>query len=363
MIVLTCPTPGCPGLLFLESMACEACGTPVSYHPPGRTMVPAAPDVVVDGQLWHPCTNRDWGCNWLAADGSGAGRCFSCRLVRTGPPSDDTISLEKVAATMPKLRQLLVQFQALGLPVDPFFEAEGGLGFDLLSSRSENQNVVIGHAGGIVTIDVVESLDSVREQLRIRLREPYRTMLGHLRHESGHYYQWILVEQTGWIEECRGLFGDERASYADAIARHYRDGAPADWQDSFISEYATMHPWEDFAECFAHYLHITDTLNTAAAAGVELDASRQTITTLRGAVVPRPGYGPDDFEALIRDWRWLSLFFNRVNRSMGASDLYPFRISEPVVTKLAFVHRVLTHLPATRISVTDGFRRRDEAGA
>ncbi len=358
MIVLACPTPGCSGLLFLESLACDACGTAVAYHPASRRMVASAADVVVDERLWHPCTNRDWGCNWLAADGSGAGRCFACRLVRRRPDSDDTIALEKVALTMPPLRQLLVQAQALGLPVDPFFETDGGLGFDLLSSRSSNEKVVIGHANGIITIDVVESLDAVREQLRIDLGEPYRTMLGHLRHESGHYYQWILVEQTGWIEECRDLFGDERTSYADAIERHYRTGAPDDWQDSFISEYATMHPWEDFAECFAHYLHITDTLNTAASAGVELDASRQTIATLSGAVAPRPFYGPDDFDALIRDWRWLSLFFNRVNRAMGASDLYPFRISDPVVAKLEFVHRVLTDLPETRISVTDGFRRR-----
>ncbi|MGC3992732.1 MAG: putative zinc-binding metallopeptidase [Propionicimonas sp.] len=358
-MVLTCPNPACRGVVFLESLACDACGTPLALHAASRTMVEASsPDVEVDGRLWHPCTNRDWNCNWLTADDSGSGRCFACRLVRRRPPSDDTISLEKVALTMPHLRRLLVQLQQLGVPIDPHFEADGGLGFDLLSSRSSNEKVVIGHANGIITLDVVESLDAVREQLRVRLREPYRTMLGHLRHEAGHYYQWILVEQTGWIDECRELFGDERASYADAIARHYRTGAPDDWQDAFISEYATMHPWEDFAESFAHYLHITDTLNTAASAGVELDASRQTVPLLTEPVVPRTSYGADDFEALIRDWRWMSLFFNRVNRAMGAADLYPFRISEPVVAKLEFVHRVLTRLPETRISVTDGFRRR-----
>jgi hypothetical protein len=359
MMVLVCPRSGCEGLLFLESMTCQTCGTAVAFHAAGRRMVEVTSnDLELDGRLWHPCANRDWRCNWLAADGSGSGRCFACRLVRNRPPSDDTISLEKVAATMPDLRRLLVQLQMLRMPVDPFFEHEGGLGFDLLSSRSANQKVVIGHANGIITIDVVESLDAVREQLRISLREPYRTMLGHLRHEAGHYYQWILVEQTGWIEECRQLFGDERASYTDAIARHYRTGAPDGWQESFISEYATMHPWEDFAECFAHYLHITDTLNTAASAGVELDAGRQTVPVLTEPVAPRPAYGPDDIDALFRDWRWLSLFFNRVNRAMGANDLYPFRISEPVVAKLRFVHRVLTSLPETAISVTDGFRRR-----
>lgn len=358
-MLLTCPRPECGGLLFLESLECETCGIPVGLHAPSRTMVEVTgPDIEVSGRLWHPCSNRGWRCNWLVADQTGSGRCFSCRLVRRRPDSDDTIALEKLALTMPSVRKLLMQLRTLGIPVDPHFEAEGGLGFDLLSSYSMGRKVIIGHAAGIITIDLVESLDSVREQLRINLREPYRTMLGHLRHEVGHYYQWILVEQTGWIEECRELFGDERASYADAIGRHYASGAPDDWQDRFISEYATMHPWEDFAETFAHYLHITDTLNTAASAGLALDAGRELVPALGESVVPRLGYGTGDFAALARDWRWVSLFFNRANRAMGKADLYPFRINDQVLTKLGFVHRVVTGLPAAVISPTDGFGRR-----
>ena len=165
----------------------------------------------------------------------------------------------------------MYQLDDLGLPIDPWWQHDGGLAFDLLSSYTTGEKVIIGHADGVITIDVVETLDAYREQLRVRLGEPYRTMLGHFRHEVGHYYQNILVENgpgaQRYLDECRALFGDERASYADGIDRHYKFGAPDDWQASFISEYATMHPWEDFAECFAHYLHITDTIDTAREAG------------------------------------------------------------------------------------------------
>ena len=90
-------------------------------------------------------------------------------------------------------------------------------------------------------------------------------MLGHLRHEIGHYYQPLLV--TDW-ERCRELFGDDREDYGAAMERHYASGPPADWPERFVSAYATMHPWEDWAETFAHYLHIRDVLQTAVAYGV-----------------------------------------------------------------------------------------------
>ena len=136
---------------------------------------------------------------------------------------------------------------------------------------------MIGHAGGVITIDLAESLDAYRESLRVRLGEPYRTMLGHLRHEVGHYYESILVENAGdgrYLDECREVFGDESADYQAEIARHYKFGPPQDWSQSYISEYATMHPWEDFAECFAHYLHITDTIDTARESGLAMHSDR-----------------------------------------------------------------------------------------
>ncbi len=227
----------------------------------------------------------------------------------------------------------------------PWDVKKGGLGFDLISSLSEGKRVMIGHANGIITIDLAESLDDRREALRVRLGEPYRTMLGHLRHEVGHYYQNVLLPDDEAWARCRALFGDERASYRDAIARHYKFGAPADWHQSFISEYATMHPWEDFAETWAHYLHITGTLQTAAAIGIHLDS---TVTNLRDTdVVPLESYADEPIQRLLTDWDWMSQSFNRINRAMGFGDLYPFDIVGPVRHKLAFMHDIVTHAPLT----------------
>ena len=294
----------------------------------------------VADRSWTACINRGWECNWLLPTDAGSGRCFSCRLNRNRPASDDTIALEKLAEASKAKRRLLIQLAEMGLPVDPFYERDGGLAFDLLSSYSGDGPVTIGHAGGVITIDLVETLDDYRERLRIQLGEPYRTMLGHFRHEIGHYYQSILVEGTDRIDACRDLFGDERASYADALERHYRAGAPAGWEDSYISEYATMHPWEDFAETFAHYLHITDTLTTAATGGMTLHAS-QFGGVVDQDVEPRASYADVGIEEVLADWRWASLFFNAVNHAMGKADLYPFTLVEPVVHKLGFVHEVV----------------------
>jgi hypothetical protein len=277
-------------------------------------------------------------------EAAARGRCLADSLIRREPDLDDTIAREKLVTTALALRRLVYQLADIGLPVDPYWRRDGGLAFDLLSSYSTGAKILIGHANGVITIDLVESLDAYRESLRVRLGEPYRTMLGHFRHEAGHYYQNVLVE-TGsgaqkHLERCRELFGDERASYSDALDRHYKFGAPVGWQDTYISEYATMHPWEDFAECFAHYLHITDTLDTTREAGMVLHADRVRFAGPRD-IAPLESYCTGPIEHLLFDWRWISLFFNRVNMAMGKNPLYPFDISNPVADKLGFVHTVV----------------------
>lgn len=338
--------PQCGMVAFLEMQECPNCGSSMGYHYPSLSMVASPPEgAVIDGVRWVRCANWSWQCNWLVSVDDESGRCFACRLIRRRPDSDDTIALEKLADTALALRRLLVQLLAQGLPVVPYYVRDGGLAFDLLSSRS-GESVVIGHADGVITIDLAESLDAHREAQRVRLGEPYRTMLGHFRHEVGHYYQQQLVSSEPLLGECRALFGDERASYSDAIQRHYVFGAPEDWADSFISEYATMHPWEDFAETFAHYLHITGTLATAAAAGVVLESDFAD-GIIAHDVVPAVDYRDLGIDRALEDWHWLSMMFNRVNRAMGQRDLYPFTLTEPVVEKLAFVHRLVT---ATAVS-------------
>ncbi|WP_291045217.1 putative zinc-binding metallopeptidase [Herbiconiux sp.] len=333
--------PVCGSVVFFESLPCPGCSTELGFHPPSGSFRPVDQDA-----SWQPCVNRPRRCNWLAEADEPSGKCLSCRLTRRRPPDDDEVALGKLATAAVDKRRLLVQLIDLGLPIEPYYDKEGGLAFDLVSSVG-GKPVTIGHADGVITIDLAESLDAHREALRVRLGEPYRTMLGHFRHEIGHYFQPILLDEPGaapgtgerW-DECRALFGDERASYSDALDRHYRDGAPEGWIGEYISDYATMHPWEDFAETFAHYLHITGTLSTAAHAGVVLRAERIGGFD-HGDVEPRVSYRHAGFDAVLADWRWLSLMFNRVNRSMGLRDLYPFGIVAPVAKKLAFVHRLV----------------------
>lgn len=343
------PQPRCPycrHFVNLDQLTCSNCDGEIGFHVLTREFQPVRAGVsVVDGVTWYTCSNRGWACNWLVRDDAPAGRCFSCRLTRTQPDADDTIALEKLAKTEEAKRRLILQLVDLGLPIVPWNVEDGGLGFDLLSSISLGRQVLIGHANGIITIDLAESLDDRREALRIKLGEPYRTMLGHLRHEVGHYYQNVLITDDATWAQCRDLFGDERASYRDALDRHYRTGAPANWRESFLSEYATMHPWEDFAETFAHYLHITGTLLTAAVVGFRLDAGRSISRDVD--VEPRESYRDAPVHALLSDWEAMAHAFNRINRSMGFGDLYPFEIAPPVRKKLAFIHDLVTRAPLT----------------
>lgn len=311
---------------------------------------------VLDGQAWVACTRSvTLGCNWLVPEQQGfggqQGRCLADSLIRREPEADDTIAMEKLMSTAFALRRLIYQLVDIGLPVDPYWRHDGGLAFDLLSSFTGGERIVIGHAGGVITIDLVESLDAYRESLRVHLGEPYRTMLGHFRHEVGHYYQSVLVERdpgaARYLDECRKIFGDERADYQEEIARHYKFGAPPNWSDSYISEYATMHPWEDFAECFAHYLHITDLVDTCCEAGLILHANRLRFSFPRD-VVPVASHDDAPIEQVLDDWKWLAVFFNRVNAAMGKNPLYPFQIPPPVVRKLAFVHKVIREQAVSR---------------
>jgi hypothetical protein len=311
----------CGHALHFENTACVSCGTVLGFAREERAIVPLA-----DG---HPCANRDLaGCPWLAP--APGALCSSCVLTRTRPADDDAVGLVQFVAAERAKRHLLVELDTLGFPVvGKDVDPEDGLAFDLLSSVADD--VTIGHADGVITIDLAESDPSHREAVRARLAEPYRTMLGHFRHEFGHYAEWQLVRGEDLMTRCRALFGDESADYGEALDRHYENGPPAGWEDRFVSSYATMHPFEDFAETWAHYLHICDAVETAREYGLTAVGGVTAFSSFRDLVAGV--------------WVPLSIALNQMNRSLGQPDLYPFALSGSVLDKLDFVATLLPREP------------------
>ncbi|HEY3774083.1 MAG TPA: putative zinc-binding metallopeptidase [Solirubrobacteraceae bacterium] len=317
----------CGRLVFFENFVCLSCGTPQGFVPERLQLV------ALEGEnaSLHRCVNDDAAdCNWMV--GAVDTLCRCCELTRTRPNDADLDGMREFALAEAAKRRVVFQLLDLELPgVCP-----GRLSFDLLSSAA--QPVTTGHADGVITIDLAESDDARRERRRQQLAEPYRTMLGHLRHELGHYFQPFLVPgEQGW-ERCRALFGDERDDYDAALEHHYARGTPTEWEERFVSAYATMHPWEDWAETFAHYLHIRDTLQTATEYGVTVHGPRAVTADRSLKANPQPHAGERSFSELLENWLPLTYALNAVNRSMGRDDLYPFTLAPPVIDKLSFVH-------------------------
>jgi hypothetical protein len=325
---------------------CLACGRALGYVP-ARMLVCAleASDghwVVADADDWlkyRYCENFEAlvPCNWLLADDEQGTTCRSCRLTtRTAELSDDRLRLLWARAEAAK-RYLLHTLNRLGLPLHSPAADGPVLAFALLASdpkEPENQ-IITGHANGLITIDLQEADDATRERVRVEMEERYRTLLGHFRHEVGHFYFLLFIAGTHWEEPFRALFGDERTDYSATLAAYYRDGAPADWAQRHISAYASAHPLEDFAECFAHYLHLTDALETGEAFG------------LLPMLPPLGARG--GFEARLRAFMELSVAMNALNRGLGLNDPYPFVMPAPVRAKLRLVDEILHESVHTQI--------------
>ncbi|GAB5900881.1 zinc-binding metallopeptidase family protein [Mycolicibacterium mageritense] len=337
-----CPT--CGQRLAFENSLCLSCGSALGFSLDDMALLviteadESGHAGAVDEDKYQLCANMHVAqCNWLVRIG-GDQLCASCALTRTRPADTDTSALAAFGEAEMAKRRLIAELHELGLPIvsrseDPQF----GLAFDLLSSEFEQ--VMTGHQNGVITIDLAEGDDVHREQLRIAMDEPYRTLLGHFRHEIGHYYFYRLIAPSEpYSEQFTELFGDPDADYQAALDRHYEEGAPDGWEDTYVSSYATMHPAEDWAETFAHYLHIRDTLDTAAAFGF----------APAGATFDRKVLGPSGFDTIIEMWLPLSWALNMVNRSMGHADLYPFVLPPAVLEKMRFVHTVIDETTAAR---------------
>jgi hypothetical protein len=214
-----------------------------------------------------------------------------------------------------------------------------GLAFDFRAELpfADAPKVLTGHENGRITLNLKEADGAEREAMRQQMGEPYRTLVGHFRHEVGHYFWDVLVRDGGHLDACRAIFGDDRANYDQALQAHYREGPPADWRDHFISAYATTHPWEDFAETWAHYLHILDTLETAHAFGLRVRPRVSRSMELQTAMDFDP-YLATDIATIVEAWLPLTFAMNSLSRSMGQPDLYPFILSSDAIRKLGFVH-------------------------
>ena len=337
----TCPN--CGQRLSFENSVCLSCKSKLGFSLDEMAFLVIADEEEADqaGSVanteYQLCANLHVAkCNWIVPFATVRKLCESCALTRTRPNDADTNALAAFARAEKAKRRMIVELHELGLPivgrdVDPEF----GLAFDLLSS--EQEKVFTGHENGVITLDLAEGDDVHREQLRIAMEEPYRTLLGHFRHEVGHYYFYRLVAPVpAYAEQFEELFGDPDADYQEALDRHYNDGPPADWKRDYVSSYATMHAAEDWAETFAHYLHIRDTLDTAAAFGF----------APAGATYDRRVLGPSGFGTLTDMWLPLSWGLNMVNRSMGKDDLYPFVLTSTVLDKMRFVHTVIDETTA-----------------
>jgi len=329
--VFTCP--GCQQVVYFANTACLACGTAFAFDPGSMTMVTV-------GAAAPRCANAEVAaCNWRAPV-SGA-LCESCVLTRTRPDDSDSHALDQLRIAEAAKRRLIFQLRQLGLPLEARDEQRGtGVAFDLLSSVV--QPVTTGHAGGLITLDLAESDAVHREKVRTLLSEPYRTVLGHFRHEIGHYFFTVLLPGPREREQARALFGDERLDYQEALDRHYAQGPPVQWRDEHVSEYATMHPAEDWAETFAHYLHIRGVVHTAASWGLTVRGPVLHGGGAQGLSVDPAALDAVDAEQLLAGWLPLSYALNAVNRSMGEEDLYPFVLSPVVMVKLGFIHERVT---------------------
>lgn len=329
----------CGQEIFLNNLFCESCGRDLAYDPTIQTMLSG--ELNNEGFLPHyeagnslfqykTCENRNYpvNCNWIVED-PDACQCLSCQTTRVIPDLSMPKNPLRWRALERAKRHLFTTLLLLNLPIENYRQVPGGLAFDFLEDQRTNPDVAIehvltGHANGVITMNAAEADEGFLHQMKEEMGEPYRTVLGHFRHEIAHYYWDKLINHPGCLEEFRELFGDEREDYAEALERYYARSASEFRNHQYISHYASSHPYEDWAETWAHYLHIVDTLETAVSYGLSV-------------------YKPkiNDFDSWYSEWARVAQVMNALNRSMGHVDAYPFVLTDIVKGKLKFIDEVV----------------------
>jgi hypothetical protein len=346
----------CQNLVFFENVQCLNCQYTLAYLVDQERMAALEKD---GNGLWHAiggsgkqpsyrlCANyvEHNICNWAVAADEEGQLCASCQLTKIIP--DMSVAANKAAWYRLEVakRRMIYTLLKLQLPVEARrADGTGGLAFEFLADQTtpngDKNRVLTGHDNGVITINIAEADDVLRETQRLEQNEPYRTLLGHCRHEIGHYYWDVLIQGSARLDAFRAMFGDERADYGAALKEHYEHGPPAQWEEKYVSAYASTHPWEDWAESWAHYLHMTDALETAHSTGLSLRPPRRDEPFMSTPPHPlRPGGG--SFEQMMAAWLPLTYALNNLNRGLGRADSYPFVLSPTVIDKLRFVHKTV----------------------
>ena len=344
----------CGQMVYFENSWCESCGRRLGYLPD----IGVLSSVAEDGSAWiadaHPetryrfCENwESYACNWMLPADDSHTFCTACQHNRKIPDISDPEKHQLWQKLEEAKRRLFYTLIKLRLPMPT--EASGDsepLAFQFLSHAEDpekpDQPVMTGHDNGLITISLSEADDAERERARTSMGEKYRTLLGHFRHEVGHYYWDKLVRDGGELDSFRALFGDDREDYEEALKRHYAKGSVSadSWQNGYVSFYATSHPWEDWAETWAHYLHIVDTLEMARAFGIQVNPRVSDDPDLESAIDFDP-HKVRDIDTLIQAWLPLAFAVNSLNRSMGQPDLYPFVLAPRAIEKMGYIHDLI----------------------
>lgn len=334
----------CNNIIYFENSSCVRCGSEVGFDPGALAMIALSPNrgkgrgrakrKSRSGDFRYCANSQYAACNWFTHEEAGQDLCVACDLNRTIPNLSEPGSLSAWQELERAKKRLVYSLLRFGLPLDATAQGHGKLTFDFV------RHAQTGHHDGLITIDILEADTVERERQKQLFDEPYRSLLGHLRHESGHFYWKLLIEGGGRLDAFRALFGDERADYGSALQAHYAQGPRADWPSDCVSSYASAHPWEDWAETWAHYLHIVSAVDTADAEGLDPRAAGLifgAIWRYRKVDV----YHDQSFEGLMERWIPLSIGMNSLSRCMGHGDFYPFVVPAPAYEKLAFVHEAI----------------------
>jgi len=340
----------CQQVIFFENQSCGVCDKRLGYDATTNAFITLDPS---DDGFWRDASGRVPGtlrlcenqahnvCNWLCDDGSDATFCIACRHNKIIPDLSVEGNQERWQKLELAKHRLFYTILRLGLPVQTRLEnPTDGLEFDFMGDPSGGDGVLTGHSDGVITIALREADDVEREKMRVEMGEYYRALLGHFRHEVGHYFWNVLVRDAGRLEACRAVFGDETRDYQQALAEHYENQHTLAWQGDFVSAYAAAHPWEDFAESWAHYLHIVDAIETAWSYGMTLQAKVASPAVLTARMDFDPCL-PGPFEQMRDVWFPLASVETALNRSMGLGDFYPFILSDTILKKLGFIHELV----------------------